>query len=47
MPKKAATARNTGQRNKAKAQKSFEVVRQNTEGQELIEDEQVEIAPHR
>jgi hypothetical protein len=45
MPKKAATARNTGQRNKAKAQKSFEVVRQNAEGQELHEDEQVEIAP--
>ena len=45
MPKKAATARNSGQRNKAKAQKSFEVVRQNAEGQELREDEQVEAAP--
>ena len=45
MPKKAATARNSGQRNKAKAQKSFEVVRQNAESQELHEDEQVEIAP--
>ncbi len=45
MPKKAATARNGVQRTKAKAQKSFEVVRQNTESQELNEDEQVEIAP--
>jgi hypothetical protein len=46
MPKKAATARNSVQRNKAKAQKSFEVVRQNAEGQELNEDEQlVEITP--
>lgn len=46
MPKKAATARNSAQRTKAKTQKSFEVVRQNAEGQELIEDEQpVEVTP--
>jgi cobalamin biosynthesis Mg chelatase CobN len=46
MPKKAATARNSVQRNKAKAQKSFEVVRQNAEGQELNEDEQLaEVTP--
>jgi len=46
MPKKAATARNSVQRNKAKTQKSFEVVRQNAESQELIEDEQlVEVTP--
>ena len=45
MPKKAATARNGAQRNKAKTQKRFEIVRQDVEEQELIEDEQVEIAP--
>lgn len=45
MPKKAATARSGAQRNRAKAQKSFEVVRQNAEEQELTEDEQVEITP--
>jgi hypothetical protein len=45
MPKKAATARSGAQRNKAKAQKSFEVVRQNAEDQERIEDEQVEATP--
>lgn len=45
MPKKATTARSGAQRNKAKAQKSFEVVRQNAENQELIEDEQVDDAP--
>jgi hypothetical protein len=39
MPKKAATARNSGQRNKVKVQKSFEVVRE--QGQELNEDEQL------
>ncbi len=38
MPKKAATARNGAQRNKAKTQKSFEVVRQNAEDQELSEN---------
>ncbi len=45
MPKKAATARNGAQRNKAKTQKRFEIVRQDVDEQELIEDEQVEIAP--
>ena len=44
MPKKAATARNSAQRTKAKVQKSFEVVRE--DGQELNEDEQlVEVTP--
>jgi hypothetical protein len=43
MPKKAATARNGVQRTKAKTQKSFEVVRQNAEGQGLNEGEPVEI----
>jgi hypothetical protein len=46
MPKKAATARNSTQRTKAKTQKSFEVVRQDAESQELVEDEQlVEVTP--
>ncbi len=53
MPKKAATARSGAQRNKAKTQKRFEIVRQNAEEQELIldeqqeliEDEQVEVTP--
>jgi len=44
MPKKATTARNGAQRNRAKTQKSFEVVRQNAEEQDLTEDKQVEIA---
>jgi hypothetical protein len=45
MPKKAATARSGAQRNRARAQKSFEVVRQNAEEQGFTEDEQVEITP--
>src|ERR1019366_5764228 len=36
MPKKATTARSGAQRNKAKTQKAFEVVRQNADDQELI-----------
>ncbi|MBV9256993.1 MAG: hypothetical protein JO215_03130 [Ktedonobacteraceae bacterium] len=45
MPKKAATARSGAQRNRAKAQKSFEVVRQNSENQELTENEPAEVTP--
>jgi hypothetical protein len=53
MPKKATTARSGAQRNKAKTQKAFEIVRQNVDEQELIhtddqepilEEEPVEIA---
>jgi hypothetical protein len=45
MPKKAAATRSGAQRYKAKAQKGFEVVRQNAEEQEVTEDEQMEITP--
>ena len=45
MPKKATTARGGAQRTKAKAQKSFEVVRQNAGNQEFIDNEQVGATP--
>lgn len=41
MPKKSASARNAAQRNKPKAQKSFELVRQTVQEKDALEEKEV------
>ena len=41
MPKKSASARNAAQRNKPKAQKSFELVRQTVQEKDTVEEKEV------
>ncbi len=45
MPKKTATARSAGQRNRPRVQKSFELVRQNSDEQELEPVESISEEP--